>query len=222
MDKAALYQLSYGVYILGVKNGEKRSGCVVNTVMQVTSNPPRVTTAVSKENNTHDMIAQSGMYTAAVLGQDVPMELIGKFGFKSGRDTDKFQGVNYQLDSRGIPFVTDSALTVLSCQVVDKIDLGSHTLFVSEVVDGQVLAKGEPMTYAYYHNVKKGTAPKAAPTYREETAEISVKAEPAKATASEFKGWRCTVCGYIHPDEEFPEGFECPICGQPKEVFVRL
>lgn len=216
MDKGALYQLSYGVYILGTKQGEKMGGCVVNTVMQVTSKPARVTTAISKDNATHDVVLSTGMYTASILGQDATMELIGQFGFKSSRDIDKFQGVHYDVDSRGIPYVTDSVLAVLSCRVIETVDLGSHTLFVSEVEDAKVLAKGEPMTYAYYHAVKGGTAPKAAPTYREEEA-TAAPAEQAKA-----KGWKCTICGYIHPEDTFPEGFECPICGQPKDVFVKL
>ncbi len=209
MDKTALFQLSYGVYVVGALAGERPIGCVVNTAMQVTSSPMQISTTISKENYTHDIVKETGLYTVSILPQDVNMDIIGTFGFKSSRDTDKFAQFSYALDSRGIPYLKDDAVAFLGAKVVNTVDLGSHTLFVAEVEDGENLRKAEPMTYAYYHTVKNGTAPKAAPTYQE-------------AEAPVVKGWKCSVCGYVHPHEELPADFRCPICGQPASVFVKL
>lgn len=169
MEIEALFQLSYGLYVISTKKGEKANGCVVNTVMQVTSNPPRISTTISKDNLTHDLVLETGEYTVSVMGQKVPPIFIGRFGFQSGRDIDKFKDTPHELDSRGIPYLKEGMMSYLSCKVVDHLDVGTHTIFVAELVDGAVFPQeeeDEAMTYAYYRKVKKGTVPKAAPTFR--------------------------------------------------------
>jgi flavin reductase (DIM6/NTAB) family NADH-FMN oxidoreductase RutF len=144
------------------------NGCTVNTVMQVTSNPIRVSTTVSKTNLTHDMIKKTGLYTVSVLPISAPVPLIGRFGFRSGRELNKFEGIEYESDANGIPYLKNDSIAFMSCKVINTVDLGTHTLFISDVYDSEVFGEEEPMTYAYYRSVKNGKVPKAAPTYREE------------------------------------------------------
>ena len=208
MDKAALFKLSYGLYIIGVKDGDKQGGCVVNTAMQVTSKPAKVSLTVSKDNHTHDMMMASKHCTVSVLAQNVSMDTVGGFGFRSSKDVDKFDGVAHKMDEQGTPYLTDGMVAYFSCDITDTVDLGSHTLFVANVVEGEVLEDAEPMTYSYYRHVKNGTVPKNAPTYREE--------EPAQA------GYKCSVCGHVETLDTLPEDYRCPICRQPKGVFNKL
>ena len=169
----------------------------------------------------------------SILSKDTPLSFIGDFGFKSGRDVNKFENVNYKLTQRGIPVVTDNAVAFLEAKVVDKLDVGTHTLFVGDLVDAEVLKPGEPMTYAYYHQVKRGTTPQSAPSY--------VKAEPQTDTKKEVVSimakYECTVCGYIYdpeqgdPDggikpgtafEAIPDDWICPVCGASKDMFKKI
>ncbi len=232
MNKAALYKISYGIYIVASKKGKRLNGQIANTVFQVTSEPMQVVISINKQNLTHEFISESGVFSVSVLSVDTPMAQIGKFGFKSGRDIDKFEGTNYRIGSTGAPIVLDNAVAYIECKVVDSIDVGTHTLFIGEVVDGDVLSDKEPMTYAYYHMVKKGKSPKTAPTY--------ISEEPVGAAEKEGKKmakYRCTICGYIYdpevgdpdsgiepgtPFEEIPDDWTCPICGATKDDFEKI
>ena len=208
MDKAALFKLSYGLYVIGVKNENKMGGCVVNTAMQITSQPPRVSITIAKENATHDLVQQAKHCTVSVLAQDCDMNIIAQFGFQSSRETDKYDGVDFKTDEQGAPYLTRGTVAYFSCQVINQVDVGTHTIFVCEVQEGEVLAQNEPMTYSYYRQVKKGTVPKAAPTYKEEE--------------STKQGWKCSVCGYETDQETLPDDYVCPICKQPKSVFKKI
>lgn len=207
MDEKAFFKISYGVYIVSSCDNDKQSGCVVNTLSQVTSKPATLSVTVSKNNFTEKIIEKSGYFAAIVLTQNAPMELIGEFGFKSSKDVDKFAKFNTKLDSNGIKYVTDFAAARYSCKVINSVDLGTHVMFIGEVLDTEVLSNDEVMTYSYYHSVKKGTTPKNAPSYTETTAK---------------KGYRCTVCGYILEADEIPEDFICPVCGAGKDKFEKL
>lgn len=168
MNTKALHLISYGLYVVSSKKGENINGQTANTVTQVSSEPPIISVCINKGNLTHEFIQDSGVFTASILAQDTPLSLIGHFGFKSGRDVNKFDGVNYKLGETGAPIVLDNTLAYLEAKVIKSVDVGTHTIFIGDLVDAEVLQEGEPMTYAYYHLVKRGTTPKTAPSYHKD------------------------------------------------------
>ena len=168
MNLKALHKCSYGLYIISSRKGDKINGQIANTVFQVTSEPPTIAVTINNKNLTHEFITESKVFTASILSQDAPLSFIGHFGFKSGRDLDKFEGTNYLMGDTRTPVVTDHTLAYLEARVIKQVDVGTHTIFISEVVGADVIKEGEPMTYAYYHQVKRGTIPKTAPSYIEE------------------------------------------------------
>ncbi len=229
MNKKALHKISYGLYVVSSlsKNGEY-NGQIANTVFQITSEPVRIAVSLNKENLTHKYVSESGVFSVSVLAQDTPLKFIGKFGFKSGREIDKFEGTEFKKGTLGTPIVLDHTIAYLEAKVTDRLDVGTHTIFVGEVVDADVLLEKPPMTYDYYHKVKRGTAPKTAPTYIEE------QIKPEKKT---YKKYRCKICGYVYdpelgdasqdikagtPFEELPDDWTCPVCGAAKEDFVEI
>ena len=171
MNLKALYNLGYGLYVVCSRKGDKFNGQIANTVIQVTSEPPAVAVCINKTNLTHEFIEESRVFTASVLSQDTPLSFIGNFGFKSGRDTDKLEGINYITGETQAPIVTDNSLAYLEVRVTQEVDVGTHTIFIGELVGADILKEGEPMTYAYYHQVKRGTTPRTAPSYIEEKKE---------------------------------------------------
>lgn len=230
MRKEAFFKISYGLYIVSSHLDGKLNGQIANTVFQVTSQPPKFAVCINKENLTHKFIAKSKVFCASVLAKTAPMSLIGRFGFKSGREIDKFNGVKCKIGKTGSPVVLDSTLAYLEAKVVDQLDVGSHTLFIGEVVDADILVEGEPMTYAFYHQVKKGLSPRTAPTFIEE-------ATKEEKEVNKMKKFRCKVCGYVYdpqkgdpdngvepgtPFEALPEEWVCPVCGAAKEEFESL
>ena len=165
MDAKALYLISYGMYIICSKKGDKINGQTANSMVQVASEPPIISVCINKQNLTHEFIQESKVFTASVIAQNAPLKLIGSFGFKSGRDVNKFEDVNYKIGQSGAPVILDGTLGYLEAKVIDSVDAKTHTIFVGELVGAEVLAEGEPMTYAYYHIVKRGTTPKSAPSF---------------------------------------------------------
>ena len=200
MDKKAMYALSYGVFMLGSRAGERKNGCITNTCMQVASNPTRVACAVINANYTCELIKESGYFTLSILDRSVSYETIRYFGMQSGRDVDKLDSLPLPEDLNGIPYMGWSACAVLSLKVVSSQDLGSHTLFVAEVVDGKVLSDEEPLTYADYQN--------------------NLKPKPEKKQADrKIIGWRCRICKYVYEGSELLADFTCPLCGHGPEDF---
>jgi len=165
MNQKALHRISYGLYVISSFEGDKKNGQIANALIQVTSEPQNVVIVLNKENLTHSMIEKSRVFSASVLSKNTPFQFIGQFGFKSGRDTDKFKGVNYRKGATGAPIVLDNSIAYLEAKVINTLDVGTHTIFVGEVVDCDVLSEEEPMTYEYYHTIKGGKSPKTAPTY---------------------------------------------------------
>ncbi|MBI5584326.1 MAG: flavin reductase [Deltaproteobacteria bacterium] len=165
MDRRAFRDLSYGLYIVTSREGNRLNGQIVNTVIQVTSDPPRVAVIINKKNLTHEFITQSGVFGVSVLDDTTTMTFIGPFGFRSGRDGDKFAGVPFKKGSTGVPLVTEHSLSLLEAKVIDCVDLGTHSLFVGDVVSSEVLKTGNPLTYHFYHEVLKGKSPPNAPTF---------------------------------------------------------
>jgi len=161
--------ISYGLFLLCSKKGEKYNGCIVNTIFQITSKPQMIAVSLSKDNYTHEFVKKSKVFTASVLCQDTPMKFIGRFGFRSGRDFDKFaEPLDIDLFITGAPIVQNYSLGYLEGVVKDAVDCGTHTLFIAKVVGGKITKDGIPLTYAYYHKVKHGKAPKNAPTFFEQ------------------------------------------------------
>ncbi len=200
MDKKAIYKLTYGVFMLAANNGEKANGCITNTCIQVASNPVRVAAAVLNTNLTCDYIKASGRFTASLLDQSCTFETIQHFGFQSGRDVDKFATMKLPVDSFGVPYLGWQSCAVLSCKVVSSQDLGSHTLFIAEVEDANVLSDNAPLTYADYQD------------------HIKPKREAPKQD-KKIIGWRCKICKYVYEGSELPEDFSCPLCGHGPEDF---
>jgi len=168
MNTKALHLISYGIYVIGSRKGDRINGQTCNTVIQVSSEPPIISVCINKENLTHEFIEDSGVFTASILEQDTPLNIIGRFGFKSGRDENKFEGVNYKLGETQAPILLDNTLAYLEAKVINQVDVGTHTIFIGELVASEVTKEGEPMTYAYYHQVKRGTTPKTAPSYHKD------------------------------------------------------
>ncbi|MCP4076480.1 MAG: High molecular weight rubredoxin [Gammaproteobacteria bacterium] len=228
MNKSALHKISYGMYILTSKNEDKVNGQIVNAVLQLTSEPITIGVCVNQNNLTHEFIEKSGVFTISVLSEDAPMNLIGNFGYKSGRDTDKFEGISCKTGENCCPIVLDSVVACLELELINQTDMGSHTLFVGKVVNGDILSDENPMTYAYYHNVKGGRSPKSAPHY--------VEADNKTEGAGRMNKHVCNVCGYVYNPEEgdedagikpgtmfedLPDDWICPTCGVPKDEFEK-
>ena len=165
IDIKALFSITYGMYIVSTETEGMLNGQVANAVMQITGSPVCITACLNKANLTAEMIQKSGVFAVSVLEQDVPMTFIGQFGFKSGRDVDKFQGVSYQKGVTGAPMVAEWTLAVLEAKVVRTLDLDTHVLFVGDVEASKFIKEGTPLTYADYHLIKKGKSPKTAPTF---------------------------------------------------------
>ncbi len=165
MNLKALNKLGYGMYVIGSRKGDKFNGQIANTVFQITSEPPTIAVSINKQNLTHDFIKESKVFTASVLCERTPLSFIGRFGWKTGRDTNKLEGINYKIGETGAPVVLDNAVAYMEARVIKDLDVGTHTIFIGEVVDADVITEETCMTYEYYHQVKRGTTPKTAPSY---------------------------------------------------------
>lgn len=220
MNEMALFKMSYGLYIVSSKANDKKAGCIVNTLTQITNTPNQICVSLSKESVTSDVIHRSKVFTGVALTMSADMDLIGEFGFKSSKDLDKFKNFKTKEDINGVPYILEHTSAYFSCNVVQEVDLGTHILFIGEVIDADVIRDEEVMTYAYYHDIKKGGTPKNAPSYREEK-QMETKTQDT-ITNKKTIGWRCVVCGYIYEGDPLPEGYLCPICGVDSTFFERV
>lgn len=214
MNKSVFHKLSYGVYVVSTLDEKRPTGCVANSIMQITSEPATIAVSMNHENFTHSCIEKTGKFAISILSEQSDASLIGTFGFQSGKDVDKFEDVDYE-SKDNLPVLKDCCGYII-CEVVDKMETSTHTVFLGKVLDGDIVKKEEAMTYNYYHKVVKGKSPKNAPTY--------IPEEDLKEDNKEAK-YVCSVCGYVYdgdtPFEELPEDYVCPICKQPKSVFVK-
>ena len=165
MNLNALHKISYGMYIVGSHKGDKLNGQIANTVFQISSEPPTVAVSINKNNLTHEYIRDSKVFAASVLCQSATLPFIGGFGFKTGRDIDKMKGVNYKVGQTGSPIFLDHTSAYIEAEVIQDVDAGTHTIFIGKVVAAEILNENPCMTYEYYHQVKRGTTPKTAPSY---------------------------------------------------------
>ena len=200
----AMFALSYGLFVLTARQGEKDNGCIINTAMQVTSEPNRIIITVNKTNYTHDMVLETGRFTLSVLSEQAEFSTFQRFGFQSGRDVDKFDGFQEHAvrGDNGILYVTRGTSAWLSCKVVSTLDLGTHTLFLADVEDGDLLSGDPSVTYTYY--------------------QANIKPKPQAAPPTSKKRWVCTVCGYVYEGDFLPDDFICPLCKHPASDFEPL
>ncbi len=214
MDKQAFYSLSYGVYLCTTWDEGRPVGCVANSAMQITSVPATIAVSINRNNYTHGSMERCGYFALTVLAEDSDPSLIGKFGFFSGKNTNKFDGVPYAV--RGSLPVVDDGAYYFVCKIVGKTETSTHTVFLGEVTDAQKLRGGTPMTYAYYHKVLKGKTAVNAPTYVDEP-----RSESESAAGKKYV---CSVCGYEYDGEipfaALPADWTCPVCGVGKDKFV--
>ena len=168
MNPKVLHKISYGLYVVCSRDGNKINGQIANAIFQVTADPQTIAVSINKNNLTHEFIEKSKVFAVSVLKEDTPMKFIGTFGFKSGRNIDKFKGVKYKLGKTNAPIVIDNTLAYFEAKLIDEIDVGTHTIFIGRVEDGDIFTEDTPMTYEYYHKVKGGFSPKTAPTYSSE------------------------------------------------------
>ena len=207
MDKKVMYSLTYGLYVITTVDGDKKNGCIMNTAMQQTSDPSCISVTLNKTDYTEYMLERSGKFNISTISDKADFSLFKHFGFQSGRDIDKFADfTDYKEAANGIPYITKGCNAYLSCEVADKIDLGTHVLFIANVIDGEVISTDPSASYAYYQaNIKPA----------------------AKKVESTGKVWVCKICGYVYDDskeavpfEQLPNDWTCPICKHPKSDFV--
>lgn len=200
MDNRVMTKLSYGLYVLTAKEGEKDNGCMINTAMQVTNTPNRISITVNKANLTHDMIKNTGKFNLSMLTEETEFEVFKNFGFQSGRNAEKlydYQG--FLRSENGIIYITRFCNGFISGEVIQEIDLGTHTMFIADVTDGRTISEVPSVTYTYYQN--------------------NIKPAPQETAK---KGYRCKVCGYVHEGDELPEDIVCPICKHGAADFEKI
>ena len=204
MDNQALFKLSYGLFVLTARDGEKDNGCIINTAIQAASKPNQLSICVNKANYTHDMIVKTGIFTVSILTQKASFDIFKRFGFASGRDVDKFADyAECKRGENGVYYITEGTNAYISVKVSKTEDLGSHTMFVGEITDMEVLSEEPSVTYAYYFQ--------------------HIKPKPeASASPSGKTVWRCKICGYEYEGEEIPEDYICPICKHPASDFEKV
>ena len=203
MNKKAMYNLTYGLFVLTARSEGRDSGCIINTAGQVTSTPNRISIAVNKDNFTHDLVKASGKFNISILSEAADFGLFQHFGFQSGRTVDKFADfTDCKRSENGLFYVTRGTNAYISATVEQTIDLGSHTLFIAAVDDMEVLSDVPSATYSYYQS--------------------SIKPKPQPAAAQNKTTWRCTVCGYVYEGETLPPDFVCPLCKHPASDFEKV
>lgn len=204
METNVLNKLTYGLYILSSKKGNKANGCIIDACVQVGVDPDRVLISVMNSNYTRKLIKDSDVFCVAVLDEDCPFELIKHFGYQSGKDIDKFEGMTTFDDINDVPCVLSHTCATISAKVIESINLGSHTLFIGKVKDMKLLSHKKPMTYAYYQE------------------HVMPKQESDESGNRPIIGWKCTVCSSIYNDAELPNDYTCPVCGHPADDFIPL
>ena len=200
MDTNALFKIGYGLYILTANEEQKDNGCIINTVMQVTSNPCQIAIAVNKQNYTTGMIQRTKKFNISILTEDADFEIFRRFGYQSGKNVDKFVDFfDTKRSPNGIFYITKNTNAFLSAFVKQEIDLGSHILFIAQLVESVILSDIATVTYDYYQK----------------------KIKPAPQTNYK-KGWKCKICGFIYEQEQLPPDYICPICKHGAMDFEKI
>ena len=205
MDIKAMHKLSYGLFVLTAREADKDNGCIINTAIQAALSPNQLSICVSKANYTHDIIKKTGEFTVSVLSQNAGFDLFKHFGFQSGRELNKFENFSKcKRGANGIYYITEGTNAYISVKVTKTNDLGSHTMFIGEISDMEVLSEAPSVTYDYYLN------------------NIKPKPQAVGTTPAGQTVWRCIICGYEYVGEELPEDFICPLCKHPASDFEKI
>jgi flavin reductase (DIM6/NTAB) family NADH-FMN oxidoreductase RutF/rubredoxin len=220
----ALFKISYGLYIVCSGDKNKGNGFISNTVFQVTAEPAKFAACCNKNNHSADFIKKYGAFSVSILEQNVTPEIIGKFGYKSGKDIDKITGTLVKYGNTGVPIVLNDSIAYFECNVVETVDVGTHLMFIGELVSAEIIDDTKiPLTYLYYRQVKKGVAPKNAPTYIDKSKLV------AKPVELILKKYKCPACGYIYDEAnesvkfiDLPSDWVCPACGTEKSDFIEI
>ena len=216
MDKKVFRDISYGMYFISSMFDNKKVGCIINTLCQITSNNPIISISLNKNNYTNSIIKKAKVFAVSIISNDTSKEAIGKFGYYSSDKIDKFDGINYNLINDTV-VVEENICGYLICNVLDIIDCDSHDIIIAKVINSKKVSNKIPMTYKYYHENLKGVSPKNAPTYIEEN---------NNSTGNKYK---CRICGYIYDDsrekikfDDLPDDWKCPLCGAGKDMFEKI
>jgi len=228
----AFFKVSYGLYIVSSGDKNDGNGYIANAVFQVTAEPAQFAICCNKDNHTTKFLKQSEAFSISVLKEDADAEIIGRFGFKSGKEFSKFIGVKAKHGETGVPIVLEDTIAYFECKVTQTMDVGTHILYIGEVVDAELTDKeADPLTYAYYRNTQKGMAPKNAPTYIDKS-KLEKEEVAEKAAAN-----KCPICSYVYDPEkgdpkngidpgtafeDLPANWICPVCGCDKEDFIEI
>lgn len=199
IDNSAIFKLSYGLFVLFAKNNDKDNACIINTAQQVTQDPLRISVTVNKDNLTHALIYRTRKLNLSVLSESVPFDVIKEFGFFSGFEKEKVLYGKYKRAENGLCYLSDYSNAYISADVIDTVDLGTHTMFICDVTAAEKLSDENSVTYDYYFK------------------HIKPKPEAAKKT-----GYVCKICGYIYEGEPLPDDFICPLCKHPASDFEKL
>lgn len=207
---ANLRKLSYGLYAIGAMDGERPSGCIVNTVFQITSENPIVAVSMNRNNYTYELIRKNNRFSVNILSEKTEKKVITQLGFRSGKDENKLEGLSYEMKD-GLPILNESICGAFTCEVVSMTETPTHFVILGKVMEAYPGTDDAPMTYKYYHEVIRGSAPKNAPSYV--APEVETKGGNSK--------WVCSVCGYVYEGDltKEPDSFKCPICGVDKSKF---
>ena len=227
MDNNVFRDISYGLYLVSTKCNEKKVGCVINTLSQVTSQNPIISFSLNKQNYTNEAVKSTKRFAVSIISEKINKDIIYTFGYHTSKDTDKFEGCK-QEEVDGIPVVTDGMCSYIVGELIQTIACETHDIFIARVIETKKISNDKEMTYRYYHEVVKGTAPKNAPTYIEEKINNEAKAE-LNSTTNQTAKYRCLICGYIYDEAiekvkftDLPEAWKCPRCGVGKENFVKV
>ena len=219
MDLNVFRDITYGMYVVTTKYNEKMAGCIVNTVTQITSENPIISVSINKNNFTNNIIKESKKFAISILSEECKNDVIGKFGFYSSKDINKFENFKYE-EIDNLPVLKENMCGYLICEVLNIIDAETHEIFLARVVNTKKESNLKPMSYSYYHEVIKGKAPKNAPTYIE---------EKVSGGEMKMKKYQCTICGYVYDEEaegvkfeDLPDDWVCPLCGVGKENFEEV
>lgn len=203
MDTNALFKIGYGLYVLTAHENGKDNGCIINTVMQVTSDPCMIAIAVNKNNYTNGMISRTRKFNVSTLAEGAKFEIFKHFGFQSGKEVNKFEAFSdVKRSPNGVLYITQDTNSYMSAYVQQEIDLKTHTMFIGQLVGSECFSDIPTVTYDYYHK--------------------NIKPKPEKQFDIQKKGWRCKICGYVYEGEELPPDFICPLCKHGVQDFERI
>ena len=199
IDEKSLHNVSYGLYVLTAKENEKDNGCIINTVSQVTASPLSISVTVNKNNFTHDMIMNTKGFSVSVIAEGASFDLFKQYGFKSGRNVNKFEGEDVLRSDNGLVFLSKNINSFMSLKVDDYVDLDTHGMFICSIAESRIINDTDTMTYTYYQN--------------------NVKPKP---DTEGKKGYVCKICGYVYEGDKLPDDFICPLCKHPASDFEEI